>query len=745
MKKILPVCLLLLLPGLMQPVFGQERTCSTMDQLEEEIRENPLRQSVLNAIEDHTNMVLSGATRSAVTGVITIPVVVHVVYNTTSENISTAQINSQIDVLNKDFRRTNTDATSLWPQAADSEIQFCLATVDPSGNPTSGITRTSTTSTSFSSGNNMKFNSTGGKDAWPAGSYLNIWVCDLSGGLLGYAQFPGGSASTDGVVIDYQYFGTVGTATAPFNLGRTGTHEVGHWLNLRHIWGDGPCGVDDFVADTPESDAPNYGCTPSHVSCGTVDMVQNYMDYSDDACMNLYTAGQKARMRALFNAGGARVSLLSSAGCGSAPAPTCSDGVQNGTETGVDCGGTCPPCPTGCTQNALTLSITFDNYPEETSWTLRTTAGATVASGGTYGSQPDGSTLTIPLCVPNGCYIFTMSDAYGDGMCCSYGSGSYTLTGPSGTLASGGTFTTSQATNFCLGTTPAPTCTDGIQNGTETGVDCGGSCPACPTGCTYTTINSNNFESSLGIWTLGGTDARRSSADDAFANGVFCVRLRDNTSTSVVSTSTLNLSAYNRVKIDFSYITSSFDNANEDFWLQVSTNGGSTYSTVVTWNFTDEFVNGTRYNPSVILTGTFGANCRFRFRSDASADDDQVFLDDIVIQACNSPGRDGFEGADFVVELDGDLIAEEVLVNRLNLYPNPTSDQLNVEFDLMQDGEWMMVVTDITGKVVMNELQHRTAGRQVMSLQTRDYAPGMYLLYLTDGQERLSRKFTVTR
>jgi len=745
MKKFLPVCLLLLLPGLMQPVFGQERTCSTMDQLEEEIRDNPLRQSILNAIEDHTNMVLSGATRSAITGVITIPVVVHVVYNTTSENISTAQINSQIDVLNKDFRRTNTDATSLWPQAADSEIQFCLATVDPSGLPTSGVTRTSTTSTSFSSANNMKFNSTGGKDAWPAGSYLNVWVCDLSGGLLGYAQFPGGSASTDGVVVDYQYFGTVGTATAPFNLGRTATHEVGHYLNLRHIWGDGGCSVDDFVSDTPTSDAPNYGCATGHVSCSTVDMVQNYMDYSDDACMNLYTAGQKGRMRALFDAGGSRVSLLSSAGCGSAPAPTCSDGVQNGSETGVDCGGTCPPCPTGCTTNALTLSITFDNYPEETSWTLLTSGGASVASGGTYGSQPDGSTLTIPLCVPNGCYTFTMNDAFGDGMCCSYGSGSYTLTGPSGTLASGGTFTTSQATNFCLGGTPAPTCTDGIQNGTETGVDCGGSCPACPTGCTYTTINNNNFESSLGIWTLGGTDARRNSADDAFANGVFCVRLRDNTSTSVVSTSSLNLSAYNRVKIDFSYIVSSFDNVNEDFWLQVSTNGGSTYSTVVTWNFSDEFVNGTRYNPSVILTGTFGSTCRFRFRSDASADDDQVFIDDVFISACNSPARDGFEDADFIVELDGDLSQDAVSVNRLNLYPNPTSDQLNVEFDLMLDGEWMMVITDITGKMVMSETQSRTAGRQVMSLQTADYAPGLYLLYMTDGKERLSRKFTVSR
>ncbi|MCB0624470.1 MAG: zinc metalloprotease, partial [Saprospiraceae bacterium] len=176
-------------------------------------------------------------------------------------------------------------------------------------------TRTSTSVTAFSANDNMKFNSSGGKDAWPAGSYLNIWVCDLSGGLLGYAQFPGGPASTDGVVIDYAYFGTIGTATPPFHLGRTATHEVGHWLNLRHIWGDGPCSVDDFVTDTPTSDAANYGCPIGHVSCSTTDMVQNYMDYTDDACMNLYTTGQKNRMRAVFDTGGARQSLLNSTAC----------------------------------------------------------------------------------------------------------------------------------------------------------------------------------------------------------------------------------------------------------------------------------------------------------------------------------------------------------------------------------------------------------------------------------------------
>ena len=257
------------------------------------------------------------------TSVFCIPVVVHVVYRNASQNLSQAQIDSQIAVLNEDFRRTNPDAAStlatFQPVAADSEIEFVLATVDPTGAPTTGVTRTSTNVNAFSVANdNVMFTALGGRDAWPTHQYLNIWVAPLQSGLLGYAQFPGGPANTDGVVITSTAFGRLGSAVSPSDLGRTATHEVGHWLNLRHIWGDGPCGTDDSVADTPSSDAPNYGCTLTHVSCGSLDMVQNYMDYSDDACMNLFTAGQKQRMRAEFLPGGRRESLLTSPGLGGA-------------------------------------------------------------------------------------------------------------------------------------------------------------------------------------------------------------------------------------------------------------------------------------------------------------------------------------------------------------------------------------------------------------------------------------------
>ncbi len=354
MKTISKLFLLVILSLTFVANVQSQRTCGSMEHLEMQELQNPGVIDQMNQIETFTREYQNRPDANRNGGVITIPVVVHVVYRTNSENISDAQVLSQIDVLNEDFRRTNSDANNQWSQAADTEIEFCMATVDPNGNATDGINRVQTGKRSFRTNDDVKKTNKGGVDAWPTDQYLNIWVCNLANGILGYAQFPGGAASTDGVVCLYNAFGRVGTLNSTYNLGRTTTHEVGHWLNLRHIWGDGGCSVDDYVSDTPVSDGANYGCASGHVSCSTVDMVENYMDYSDDACMNLFTSGQKTRMRALFAAGGFRASLASSTACsgsggggGGGSTPTCDDGVQNGDETGVDCGGSCSPCDTG--------------------------------------------------------------------------------------------------------------------------------------------------------------------------------------------------------------------------------------------------------------------------------------------------------------------------------------------------------------------------------------------------------------
>ncbi|TCK68060.1 gliding motility-associated-like protein [Winogradskyella wandonensis] len=301
-------------------MFAQERICASAELLEQQLQNNPSHAENLARLEERTRLRANNdPSVQRMDGILYVPVVVHVVYNTDAQNISDAQIQSQIDVINKDFRGLNVEFADIqanqWPQAADMEIEFYLAQIDPDGNPTNGITRTQTDITSFGFEDTMKSTAAGGKDPWDTSLYFNFWTVNFSGGLLGFAQFPGGDPSTDGIVMGYNFFGSSDdddgsfVLSAPFDKGRTTTHEMGHFFNLRHIWGDGPCGADDFVDDTPESDASNGGCQTGSVSCGSVDMVENYMDYSDDACMGLFTEGQKNRMRATLEPGGPRDTL----------------------------------------------------------------------------------------------------------------------------------------------------------------------------------------------------------------------------------------------------------------------------------------------------------------------------------------------------------------------------------------------------------------------------------------------------
>jgi hypothetical protein len=308
------ILLLATLIGLGGAVAAQ-RTCSTMENLERLENQDPQITERMQAVEDYIQQYLRENPNAAnQKSTITIPVVFHVVYNTSAENISASQINSQITVLQDDFNKQNSDYTNTPSQfaslVADVGIEFVLADTDPNGNAHSGITRTYTSTGTFATNDDVKYNSRGGKNAWPSNAYLNFWVCDLGPALLGYAQFPGGPAATDGVVCHYKYTGTNGQATAPYNLGRTATHEVGHWLNLRHIWGDQPCG-NDQVNDTPTQLTSSSGC-PSHPqsSCLSNDMFMNYMDYTSDACMFMFSNGQKSRMLALFGQSGARSSFV---------------------------------------------------------------------------------------------------------------------------------------------------------------------------------------------------------------------------------------------------------------------------------------------------------------------------------------------------------------------------------------------------------------------------------------------------
>jgi len=320
--------------------FAQQEKCASMTVYHQH-RQDPARalnmnQAAANAkawLQAHPEARAHAGRSSA--PVVTIPTVVHVLYKNAAQNISDQQIYSQIAILNDDYRKLNADTSNTLAVfdtiAADIQIEFCLASVDPQGNPTNGITRTSTTGGQvfgyFSPlGDDAKFSALGGKDAWPTDQYLNLWVCELFPGLLGYAQFPGDADSTDGVVVTYTAFGNMGTVTAPSTLGRTTTHEVGHWLGLYHIWGDDQdCTGSDSIPDTPNAEAASQSdCNTTLNSCANedpwwgsndpVDNVQNYMDYSNDSCMNMFTLGQKARMHSFLYGDARRYALFSSPG-----------------------------------------------------------------------------------------------------------------------------------------------------------------------------------------------------------------------------------------------------------------------------------------------------------------------------------------------------------------------------------------------------------------------------------------------
>jgi hypothetical protein len=308
--------------------------------------------------------------------VITIPIVFHILYKNATENLTDADIQSQLVAMNADFMGLNAD-TSKTPAAFKKvfgapKIQFCLAQRTPDGKATNGIVRKSTTKTSFGTDNAAKFSSKGGDDAWDTKRYYNIWICDLGATLLGYGEFPTATATnTFGYVGHYKYTGTI-NSTKPYHLGRTTTHEIGHCFNLRHIWGDANCG-DDLVSDTPTQQKDNGGCpTFPHVTCNNGpngDMFMNYMDYSNDDCMNMFTKGQTTRMLAVVNSAPYNA-LKTSDGC--QPLTPASVAIVSNDADNTICAGTSvtfTATPTGATSPTYQWKVNGQNAGTGVSFT----------------------------------------------------------------------------------------------------------------------------------------------------------------------------------------------------------------------------------------------------------------------------------------------------------------------------------------------------------------------------------------
>ncbi|MEY3246018.1 MAG: hypothetical protein RL253_1185 [Bacteroidota bacterium] len=266
------------------------------------------------------NAILPGSTLSEQT--IVIPVVIHVIYNNSYENISEEQIKSQLDAINADFSRSNSDFSKVPSVFAklsgNANIRFELAKSDPNGRITSGIIRKKSSRMMWSDDDKIKSAAFGGDEAWDATSYLNVWVCNTVPGLTGYATVPGSDPTKDGVVVRYDAFGTTGKVNVPYHKGRTLTHEVGHWLGLQHLWGNKQCG-DDGIQDTPKQRGGNSGdpVFPKLTACNATpdgEMFMNFMDFTNDASMGMFTEGQKNVMRSQFGVNGKRNAFLNSKG-----------------------------------------------------------------------------------------------------------------------------------------------------------------------------------------------------------------------------------------------------------------------------------------------------------------------------------------------------------------------------------------------------------------------------------------------
>jgi hypothetical protein len=650
--------------------------------------------------------------------VITIPVVVHVVWKTTAQNIPDNQVFSQMQVLNEDFGRTNADASqtpAVWTSiAANTTIQFCLAQQDPNGGATNGIERRNTTVTSFSLNDNVKQYSSGGLDAWDPTRYLNIWVCNLGSGLLGYGEFPTNSvSSTYGVVILYSAFGSnytsYGTFSAiayPYDRGRTTTHEFSHCFDLYHIWGDdnGLCSGSDYVSDTPnQGDATTTCYTYPHTdNCSTSNpgiMFMNYMDYSYDNCLNMFTAGQKTRMLAVLN---------------SAPynALQTSNGCTPVTTVGIDAGISVITTP-GATVCGLTFTpvVTLKNF------------GATTLTSCTINYKIDNNTVQT--------YSWT-------GSLTTNGTASVTLASMTTTA---GTHTFTAYTSNPNSTTDVNTANDQLQQTFTTSTSQslpyaqgfeGSTFP--PTGCTV------NNPDAMTTW------ARTTAAAKTGVASMYMDNFNYNASGQVDEfvLPALDLQVSNPV-LTFQVAYQLYTNPtasqtwSDTLKVWVSTNCGVSWTqvyykystslttTTPTYSSTQFVPTATQWRLETIPLTAFSSSgsvlIKFRHTTDF---ENELYIDDINVQ--NSTG-----------------IQTSVLAGSLNLYPNPSATGLfNLELSLGSQQDVHVIVADAIGRTVSEFTVPDTYGG-TFPIDLTAETNGVYFVTVIAGEEKTVQRVVISR
>jgi hypothetical protein len=672
---------------------------------------NAYEQLIQSYIDAHKN---DGPTAQMV---VTLPVVVHVLWNTAAQNISDNQVLSQIQVLNEDFGRTNSDVNTHWSQAANTTIQFCLAQQTPTGAATTGIERRQLASnTSWGTNDNEKHFANGGLDAWDVTRYLNIWVCNLGSGLLGYGEFPTGTASnTFGVVIlysafgsNYTSYGTFADIASPYDRGRTTTHEFSHCFNLYHIWGDdgGSCAGSDNCSDTPnQADATTTCYTFPHTdACTTTGngiMFENYMDYSYDNCLNLFTTGQKTRMLAVLNVAPYNA-LTTSNGCQSPVAVSNDAGITAiATPNGTICSSPFIPVVTlkNWGSNALTsctIKWKVDNNALSTySWSGNLAAGATTSVTLTSTTATAGShTFTCYTTLPNNA---ADGQASNDQL-----TSNFTVVGAAINLPFSEGFESS--------TFPTNGCT---LNNPDASTTWARTTAAAKTGVASMYMDDYNYNGTGQLDYFILPNLNLASASNPTMTFQVAYQLYTN------PTSNPNYSDSLRVEISTDCGTT---------WTSLYFKYGTNLTTTTPTYSTTLFVptqNQWRLETIALTSYASATNAMIRFKHSCDFEN-QMYVDDINIQTAT-----GVEMTD--------------LANNVNLFPNPSNTgNFTLSVALQSQKDIQIVVTDALGQVIEKMDEGNTVGGQYpldLSMQSN----GVYFVTITAGDERSVQRIVINR
>ncbi|MDX2248498.1 MAG: M43 family zinc metalloprotease [Bacteroidia bacterium] len=689
------------------PAFSQDHPvrCATMeaDQIFREMYPQLGSRDELEAwIQEQ--MAAGGGVLPIEGSILTIPVIVHIIHNGepvgSGTNISWAQVASQIDVLNEDYRRIlGTPGHNTHPNGADVEIEFCLATLDPDSTTLAeqGVERIHRSdlalnappyTVSYCKSNIQP------QTFWDPNRYMNIWTVDLANDYLGYAQLPNastlpdlatsyGTGSTDGVVIRPTSFGRVGNLTSPYDKGRTLTHEVGHWLGLWHIWGDGNCSVDDYCTDTPNSDSPNYGCPVGHVSCGSVNMIENYMDYTDDVCMNIFTQCQKTRMRTVMENSPRRGILSSSTVC-SVEIPPKAAFVVSRTEI--------------CEGSKIQFTDVSNNNPDTWLWSFP-------------GGNPSSSSLQNPEVTysSQGTYgvILQVSNPYG---------------------------------------------MDSLVKNTFIQVNSSGP----------SVFFSENFENGLGEWSVANPDNKitweiKDVAGSLSGSKAMGISLYDYAVTGArdgLVSPVIDLRTNEQVVLDFHHAHRRFSNNESDSLLiYASTDGGQTYPHILyrnAENGSGNFATNANWFTSFVpasaddwcFSGTGWAGCisldlsefdgeeKFRLKFESYNDyGNNIFLDNITLTG--------------VCAASTAISKPTIPTSRLNIFPNPNEGIFTVEAENLPPGPLEIRLFNMMGQPVWKNSVLSQPGRYRDDIYLTDVPPGTYLIRIYSVNFEVHQKILI--